>query len=202
MESLNLITEQLRINLINFFREKKAKFDSMYFDDEDGEELEDENTCCDETDTDDLDDEEYDMLADEEIDYNSSRFNEEVEMKLVEEIRKSDYKKIIYLILLEDIYEACKSRQILNENLADYEKNYINLLEGASLKDIFNCFEKDDEFLLDTFSLFYGYNISSSIEDRYKNRKLIELAGNYSYLEKFSVHTMDDAQYEYYKRRN
>ena len=196
MEDLKIITEYLREELIKFYKDLKAKFDSIECIDEEDEYEDDYDDN-----SQNLSDEDLEKLADEFSDDNYYRYQREVEDKLLNKIKNSKFKKLIYFILLEDVYEYVKSEQILDGVLIDYEECYLDILEKESLEKLIDLFDNDIEFLLDIFSMFYDYNIYNTKDDKFKNRKLIELSGNLKYLEKFKVYKFDDIQYVYQKRK-
>ena len=196
MEDLKIITEYLREELIKFYKDLKAKFDSIECIDEEDEYEDDYDDN-----SQNLSDEDLEKLADEFSDDNYYRYQREVEDKLLNKIKNSKFKKLIYFILLEDVYEYVKSEQILDGVLIDYEECYLDILEKESLEKLIDLFDNDNEFLLDIFSMFYDYNNYNTEDDKFKNRKLIELSGNLKYLEKFKVYKFDDIQYVYQKRK-
>ena len=167
--------------------DKYVTFDDEDFEDEDEFDDEDEFVFV-----------ESEALNDDEL----KEFNEQVELKMINRIRNNKYKNIIYLVLLEDAYEYIKSNQILEKKLEDFEYNNLLILENTPLPNIIKMMNTNDEFILDIFSLFYNYNYDNSLEDKFKNRKLIHLTKNSKYLEKFKIYKLDDMQYKYYKRRN
>lgn len=212
MKDLTVLTQYLRTELFNYFTFLKNKFDKKYLEnikddilnklntDENIDEFDDEDF----EDEDEFDDEdefvfvESEALNDDEL----KEFNEQVELKMINRIRNNKYKNIIYLVLLEDAYEYIKSNQILEKKLEDFEYNNLLILENTPLPNIIKMMNTNDEFILDIFSLFYNYNYDNSLEDKFKNRKLIHLTKNSKYLEKFKIYKLDDMQYKYYKRRN
>ena len=160
MEDLILVTEYLREKLIKHYQDLKAKFDIIDDIDEDDESYDES--------LEDMSDDDFKEIADELSDENYSRYQEEVEYKILDKIRNSKFKTLIYLVLLEDVYEYIKSEQILDGILIDYEECYLNTLEKTSLKKLINSFDNDDEFLLDIFSMFYEYNIYNTEDDKIK----------------------------------
>lgn len=187
MEEITIITEELRKQIINKYIEYRSEFlineDNNYYDE------------------DDYDEDDFDEYIDDFIEYEADQYEDQIFFKLSDNIRKSKYKKIIYLIFLEDAYEYIKIRQINQKSLNAYEEVLLYFLEEENLNILLKKFDISDEFLLDIITIFIQYNLEQKIEDRYKNRKQIELSNNIDCLKKFKIYLLDNMQYEYTKRR-
>ena len=190
MYKITIITEYLRSQLISFYRQLKLNFDTDYNCDEEIDEIDEDSNY-----------EDDELNEDYDIEINYLNYKEKVEEKIIKKIKKSEYKNIIYLILLEDVYEFIKSKQISNIEIHLYESDILNMLENTSLLKLINLLNNDDEFLLDIFSLFYDYNINNSMEQKIKNKTLIKLTNSSQFLEKFKIYKFDDMQYYINKRR-
>ena len=194
MEDITIITEKLRNQVIDnyneyrneFFSDKKDNYE--YYEDDDIDEEIDE------------DDEFFDSSIDDFIEYESDQYEKQVFLKLSDGIKESKYKKIIYLIFLEDVYEYIKTKQINQEKLYDYEEILLHCLEKENLNILMKKLDNSDEFMLDIITLFIEYNFDQKAEDKYKNRKVIESSNYLEYLKKFKIYLLDDMQYEYKKR--
>lgn len=192
MEEITIITEELRKQVINKYNEYRSEFlineDNNYYDENDYFE-------------DDFDEDDFDEYIDDFIEYDADQYVDQIFFKLSDNIRKSKYKKIIYLIFLEDAYEYIKIRQINQKSLNDYEEVLLYCLEEENLNILLKKFDISDDFLLDIITIFIQYNLEQKIEDRYKNRKQIELSNHIDCLKKFKIYLLDNMQYEYTKRR-
>ena len=192
MEEITIITEELRKQVINKYNEYRSEFlineDNNYYYENDYVE-------------DDFDEDDFDEYIDDFIEYDADQYVDQIFFKLSDNIRKSKYKKIIYLIFLEDAYEYIKIRQINQKSLNDYEEVLLYCLEEENLNILLKKFDIFDEFLLDIITIFIQYNLEQKIEDRYKNRKQIELSNHIDCLKKFKIYLLDNMQYEYTKRR-
>lgn len=211
MEDITIITEKLRNQVIDnyneyrneFFSDKKDNYE-YYEDDDIDEEIDEDDEYYEDDDIDeeiDEDDEFFDSSIDDFIEYESDQYEKQVFLKLSDGIKESKYKKIIYLIFLEDVYEYIKTKQINQEKLYDYEEILLHCLEKENLNILMKKLDNSDEFMLDIITLFIEYNFDQKAEDKYKNRKIIESSNYLEYLKKFKIYLLDDMQYEYKKRR-
>jgi len=132
---------------------------------------------------------------------NDYDFIQDVYVELIDYIKNNQYKRIIYLILFEDIYEYMKSKEIANLKVYDYEKNIINNLENLDLTNLIKKINNNQELLLDYLTIFFEYQFENTEETKIKNKKLIELSNNQKYLNKFNISILDDLQYQYTKTR-
>lgn len=216
MEKITILCDKLRCELRNEYENLKMNFYKNFpITKKDEEFIDDEFDDCneegynfdenfDETydDLDDYNNEEYD---DENSDYEFFEkqvdFENNVFSKLGNYIKESKYKSLFLLIILEDVYEYLKSQEIIDFVLQDYEIEILEKLELHDLDDLLKKLTNSETFFLDMITLFFEYDCEASIEDRFKNRKLIELSNNYEYLKKFKINILDDMHYEYVKRR-
>ncbi len=144
-------------------------------------------------------------LEDDVLDFifkqNTTQFENDVFLRLYENIKQSKYKNIFYLIILEDTYEFIKSKQITKNNVPKFELEILKYLEQESLKNNLMRMEQDNIFVFDLMTLYFEYNYYNTVENKYNNRKLIKSNCPKSCLDKFKIYLLDDIQYEYNKRR-
>ncbi len=129
-------------------------------------------------------------------------FEEKVISKLKNNIKSSKYKKVIYLILLQDAFELIKTEQIKKNGIDIYEKDIIVHLENLDIDRLINLLDFDDEILFDIITLFLEYNLQSNFNDKYRNRTLIRNSNSFEYLKKFKLYMLDDITFNLEKRRN
>ncbi|MBE6139337.1 MAG: hypothetical protein E7174_02395 [Firmicutes bacterium] len=195
MENLKTITEMLRDKIKDEYIHLKEKFYNDINEDNLDQELED-------FDDEDLNENYLEDDEDLDIEYldEDEKFYNEVYAKLMNTIKVSKYKKIIYLILLQDTYECIKSKKISDLELHKYETEMLNLLEGLNLKRLINKIENDEEFYLDLLTIYLEYQFELNNELKQKNKKLLELS-NDKIIKKFKIYVLDDVQFQYTKTR-
>ena len=186
MDELITITQFLRDCLKNDYK----NFKNSYF-----ERLNLDKLLCNEDDY----YEDFDVCVEENLEPIS--FEEDVFFKLIDIIKNSKYKNILYLIILNDVYEHIKTKQICELHLFKQDLYLLNTLESCDLNDLFNKMNKDEDFLLDLVTIYIEYEIDCSFETKMKNKKLLELSNNYHYLNKFKINIIDDIQNQYTKTR-
>lgn len=195
MENLKTITEMLRDNIKDEYIHLKEKFYNDINEYNLDQELED-------FDDEDLNENYLEDDEDLDIEYldEDEKFYNEVYAKLMNTIKASKYKKIIYLILLQDTYECIKSKKISDLELHKYETEMLNLLGGLNLKRLINKIENDEEFYLDLLTIYLEYQFELNNELKQKNKKLLELS-NDKMIKKFKIYVLDDVQFQYTKTR-
>lgn len=137
-----------------------------------------------------------DVIGDDKLSY-----EEEVYIKMYQNILESEEKNILSLVILNDAYEFAKTEQI-KDNLEDKEElKVISFLETESLTNILKKLEECDDFLISIFTLFFAYHSEYYQEDRDQNRAILKATDNLKHLNKFLIAPLDVLQYEYNKRR-
>lgn len=162
-------------------------------DTEDEPEIEDE--------FDDIDINEFEDNIDEFIEEQKIDFEEKVISRLIDDIKSSKYKKIIYLILLQDAFEHIKTEQLKNKCIGIYEKDMIVHLENLDIDRLIHLLDFDEEIFFDVITLFFEYNLQNNFNDKYRNRILIKNSNNFECLKKFKVYILDEITFDYEKRR-
>ncbi len=186
------INEILRKNVIDTYYTYKNEY--MYDIENDDENIEYE---LDEFDTDEFDDNIDLFIEEQKID-----FEEKVVSKLINDIKSSKYKKMIYLILLQDAFEFIKTEQIKKNGIDIYEKDIITHLENLDVDRLIHLLDFDDEIFFDIITLFFEYNLQNNFNDKYRNRTLIRNSNSFECLKKFKVYMLDDITFNLEKRRN
>ena len=191
MKNFTTLTEKIRSQILYNYEVAKQEYEKVNAEEEyeEGELNEDEINNLDEL--------EY-CLEEILLDGNEE-YENQVLYKVIRQIDNSKYKNITYLIMMQDIWEYLKVKQIANIELLDYEKSMLEFLEIWDLKNSFKKINSSNEFKLDLFILFIEYHYTHEIENRMINRKLIELSNNHRNYEKFKIKHLDDIQYQYKK---
>lgn len=225
MHKLMTLTEILREKILSNYTEYRRKFfDELDYDEDDNEyenddELDDDDELEDYYEYEDdefededeteyyidevtgeivfIEDDDESMYCDEE----DLEYEKKVYSKVIDNIKNSPKKKIIYLILLEDTYEYIKSKQLNDSTLFEYENSLLKKLEKVNLDNLLEEIDNNNVLLLDLLTIFIEYNLEQKLEDRYNNRKKIELTKNIKYLKKFKIYLLDNINYELNKRR-
>lgn len=189
---IEMLTEALRSQILDLYYKLKSDFLSA-------NDITDEDIIDDEVDYY-SDDEFLDEILDEVLANNQQQYEEEVILKLINYIKSSSYKRIMYLILLNDVFEYIKPKKMRNKELYLYEEDVLEHLERLSINKLIEMLNIDDDFFTDILTLFMEYNTNYNIDEKYRNRKLLELSDNIVYLKKFNIYLFDNIQYEYTKR--
>lgn len=189
---IEMLTEALRSQILDLYYKLKSDFLSA-------NNITDEDIIDDEVDYY-SDDEFLDEILDEVLANNQQQYEEEVILKLINYIKSSSYKRIMYLILLNDVFEYIKPKKMRNKELYLYEEDVLEHLERLSINKLIEMLNIDDDFFTDILTLFMEYNTNYNIDEKYRNRKLLELSDNIVYLKKFNIYLFDNIQYEYTKR--
>lgn len=184
------INEILRKKIIDTYYTYKQEYMP---DTEDEPEIEDE--------FDDIDINEFEDNIDEFIEEQKIDFEEKVISRLIDDIKSSKYKRIIYLILLQDAFEYIKTEQLKNKCIGIYEKDMIVHLENLDIDRLIHLLDFDEEIFFDVITLFFEYNLQNNFNDKYKNRILIKNSKNFECLKKFKVYILDEITFDYEKRR-
>ena len=184
------INEILRKKIIDTYYNYKQEYMP---DIEDNQEIEDE--------FDDIDINEFEDNIDEFIEEQKIDFEEKVISRLIDDIKSSKYKKIIYLILLQDAFEHIKTEQLKNKCIGIYEKDMIVHLENLDIDRLIHLLDFDEEIFFDVITLFFEYNLQNNFNDKYRNRILIKNSNNFECLKKFKVYILDEITFDYEKRR-
>lgn len=150
---------------------------------------------------DDIDINEFEDNIDEFIEEQKIDFEEKVISRLIDDIKSSKYKKIIYLILLQDVFEHIKTEQLKNKCIGIYEKDMIVHLENLDIDRLIHLLDFDEEIFFDVITLFFEYNLQNNFNDKYRNRILIKNSKNFECLKKFKVYILDEITFDYEKRR-
>lgn len=114
-------------------------------------------------------------------------------------INTSTYKKIFYLVLLQDSAISIKIKKLKNKKIDEYEDKLLYYLFNLETNTIIKLLEKDEELLLDFILLFLEYNLSYSKKEKYNNISLLDKTTDIGCLKKFKVYFLDNIQYEYDK---
>lgn len=206
MNDFTTINEEIRFKIISRYEVLKQDFFKNHENyDEIDEELETEELFC-LRDADIENDELFGIEdegieTDDPISLDGEDFEKEVYDKIIDEIDKSKFKNIARLIMLQDVWEYLKSNQIINLKFLPYEEKMLEFLENWEIKDLFSKINTSKDFYRDLLVIFAEYLSISEIEDRIKNKKLIELSNNYKGYDKFKIGKIDDIQYQYTKTR-
>ena len=222
MGEFETLTEILRKELMNKYRELYDVYSKKYYKNQEQDDCEDQDYSdyqeqeydkYEDQDYSDYDEQEYDEYedqnCDDSIDYDKEdtkskedRYDEDVLGKLVNYIINSKYKNLFKLIILNDVYEYIKSKEISELALYTYEEEMLEKLENDDLNDLLDKIKRSENFFDDLVAVFLEYNQNTLIEqDKYKNIKLIELSNNIDKLQKFKIHIFDDLQFQYKKTR-
>lgn len=222
MGEFETLTEILRKELMNKYRELYDVYSKKYYKNQEQDDCEDQDYSdyqeqeydkYEDQDYSDYDEQEYDEYedqnCDDSIDYDKEdtkskedRYDEDVLGKLVNYIIDSKYKNLFKLIILNDVYEYIKSKEISELALYTYEEEMLEKLENDDLNDLLDKIKRSENFFDDLVAVFLEYNQNTLIEqDKYKNIKLIELSNNIDKLQKFKIHIFDDLQFQYKKTR-
>lgn len=191
MENFTTLTEKIRTQILFNYEVTKQEYEKAITEEE-YEEYE-------------LNEDEINNL--EELEYcleevlldNCEEYENQVLYKIISQIDNSKYKNITYLIMMQDIWEYLKVKQITGIELLDYENSMLEFLEIWDLKNSFKKINSSMEFKLDLFILFVEYHYTHEIENRMINRKLIELSNNHKNYDKFKIKHLDDIHYQYKK---
>ena len=152
------------------------------------------------------DDEEYEIDCEDdiELDFDNidfsdisgvDKFEQKIYGTLKQKIDDGDYKNFIYIMMLNDVYEYIKSREINNNKLYKYEIDVLKFLENYNIKYLLKRMSSLNEFALDIFTLYFMYDKTPEYE-REKNLKLIELSKDIETLKKFKVFIIDKVYYQ------
>lgn len=180
MEDFETLTKILRKDLMNKYRELFDNYSESNCDDEEYYE-------------------EYDNFYEDEA-FEDDNYDEEVLEKLLDFIISSKYKNIFKLIIFNDVYEYIKTREISEIQLYKYELEILDKLENNDLIELLDKINYSKNFFLDLVTIFIEYNNDSFIEqEKYKNKKLLELSNNIDKLKKFKIYLFDDLQIQYKK---
>lgn len=114
-------------------------------------------------------------------------------------INNSKYKKIFYLVLLQDSAISIKIKKLKSKKIDEYEDKLLYYLFNLETNTIIKLLEKDEELLLDFILLFLEYNLSYSKKEKYNNISLLDKTTDIGCLKKFKVYFLDNVQYEYDK---
>ena len=175
------INEILRKKIIDTYYTYKQEYMP---DTEDEPEIEDE--------FDDIDINEFEDNIDEFIEEQKIDFEEKVISRLIDDIKSSKYKRIIYLILLQDAFEYIKTEQLKNKCIGIYEKDMIVHLENLDIDRLIHLLDFDEEIFFDVITLFFEYNLQNNFNDKYRNRILIKNSNNFECLKKFKVYILNE----------
>lgn len=197
---MNLITltQALRNQIMeNYYKYKKEFFNNYTeTDDELGDE---ENIFDDEIELIEYDNEEpEDEDDDEYIEELYSIYDEQVISKVINDIKSSGYKKIIYFIILSDCLEYIKSEVVKGKSISNDEKYLLILLENFDSRKLLNIIDKENEFLLDIMTIFLEYNMVCTNDEKYKNRSILKKQTP-KISKQFKLSILDDLQ-EYYDK--
>ena len=102
---------------------------------------------------------------------------------------------------MQDVWEYLKSRDVSRLPLMSYETATLEFLENWDIKKIFKKLNSSSDFDLNLLTIFLEYHDLNDIENRIKNKTIIELTGNDQTFNKFKINVIDDIQYEYVKRK-
>ena len=148
---------------------------------------------------DDLIDEDYDFYLEDNL--NKITFEEDVFFKLMQKIKYSKYKNMIYLIFLNDVYISLKTKHISGFNIPLDEIQILNTIENNKVNILLKKIDVNENFLLDILTLYIEYELDSTLETKLKNLKILELSNNLKTLDKFNIYILDNLQYQYKKTR-
>ncbi len=134
------------------------------------------------------------------IEEKSYIYDEQIIQKITIDIKKSEYKRTIYFIILKDCLEYIKSKFLKRNFIYNSEKYLMILLENFSIKKLLNAADKDNEFLFDIINIFLEYNIIYDNKERYENRFMLKKE-KADISKQFKLSMLDDVQYYYEKNK-
>lgn len=202
MDQITILTEFLRKAVFDKYNIYSADFknDSMISEDEEfvdkfEEDPEEKNDNKSEISIKIIGGDELDKHIGEVLLQSDLEFEDKVCIKLIDNIKSSCYKRLIYYILLQDVFEYIKTRQRENEDLWECEVKTLQKLENLTLEKLIKLMDSDICFLQDILELFVEYIKERDIEDRLINRRKIESSPSIECLKKFRIYLLDDIQY-------
>ena len=166
---MNLITltQALRIQIVeNYYKYKKEFSNDNVEDDFDDEEDIYDNEIENEDEFEDGDDEYTEELY--------SIYDEETISKVIDDIKSSEYKKLIHFIILSDCLEYIKAKTITKRFISNTERYLLILMENFDTKKLLKLLNQDDEFLLNVMTTFLEYNVIYTNEEKYVNRAMLK----------------------------
>ena len=166
---MNLITltQALRIQIVeNYYKYKKEFSNDNVEDDFDDEEDIYDNEIENEDEFEDSDDEYTEELY--------SIYDEETISKVIDDIKSSEYKKLIHFIILSDCLEYIKAKTITKRFISNAERYLLILMENFDTKKLLKLLNQDDEFLLNVMTTFLEYNVIYTNEEKYVNRAILK----------------------------
>lgn len=194
MNDFTTINEEIRFKILDRYETLKQDYFKNHENYDEIDEDYDEND-----EFFDIEDEELDI--DGYIPLEGQDFEVEVYDRILNEIDNSEFKNLAHLIMLQDVWEYLKSNKISNLKFLPYEEKMLEFLENWDIKSLLNKMKTSKDFYLDLFVVFTEYLSTTEIEDRMKNKKLIELSNNYKGYDKFKIGKIDDIKYQYVKTR-
>lgn len=198
------LTQALRNQIMeNYYKYKKEVSNDNDEVEEDLDELDDEEDILD-NETDDeniqIDDDELEDDDDECDEELYSIYDEEVILKVIDDIKNSMYKNLIHMIIFSDCLEYIKSRAVRKRFISNDEKYLLILLENFNTKKLLKIIDTDDEFLLDVMTIFLEYNITCTNEEKYENRLILKRQKT-RISKQFKLSILDDIQQYYDKNK-
>lgn len=188
MEKFNTITQILRTEFLETYRNLQNEFNkSEYSDDDDTDFFED-------------DDIEENELEDSE-ENNVFDIDKEILCDLAIYTRNHEFKNLLYLIMFNDVYEYIKVNQICDNTTFDYEIKILNFLETFSINELIDKVDSSCAFLVDVVRIFTEYQIYYTKNEKTKSRKILELTNNIKNINKFKICILDDIQKQYTKTK-
>lgn len=182
--NLMTLTQALRIQIVeNYYKYKKEFSNDNIEDDFDDEEDIYDNEIEDEDET------------TEEL---YSIYDEETISKVIDDIKSSEYKKLIHFIILSDCLEYIKAKTITKRFISNAERYLLILMENFDTKKLLKLLNQDDEFLLNVMTTFLEYNVIYTNEEKYENRSILKKQKS-KISKQFKLSILDDIQ-EYYDK--